>query len=204
MKFSIITASYLGEYRTAASNRDEKIVRAINSVLNQSFQDFEVIVVADGCCKTVEILSKIHDERVQCILIEKSKEWSGTPRNTGIEAAKGEYIIYLDIDDLYGENHLKNIESQLNGYDWVWFDDVRYSVKQRVWYENPCDINQIGRHGTSNICHKKSMNVTWDHVGYAHDYYFVQSLKKSSNFTKINNGEYYVLHIPGGPEGYDL
>jgi glycosyltransferase involved in cell wall biosynthesis len=204
MRFSIIMPSFLGDYRTAASNREQKILRAVNSVLNQSFEDWELIVVADGCEKTVEIMSKIHDQRIRCILIEKSRLWSGEPRNTGLESAKGEFILYLDIDDLYGVDHLKKIDSQLNGYDWVWFDDVRYSVQMKQWYENPCDINKISMHGTSNVCHKKSMPARWDYTGYAHDYYFILHLKDSKNFAKIQGGEYYVCHIPGGPQGYDL
>jgi glycosyltransferase involved in cell wall biosynthesis len=206
MKFSVIIASYLGEYRTAAKDRDRKIVRAVNSVLNQSFTDFEVIVVADGCQKTVDIIKTLSDLRISCYLIEKSKQWSGVPRNTGIEVAKGDFIVYLDIDDLYGVNHLKNINAGLNGFDWVWFDDIRYSPVSDKWYDNPCDIRKVGKHGTSNICHKRTLPYKWNHVGYAHDYYFIKSLKQNSNFTKIQGGEYYVAHVPNSNEGkgYDL
>lgn len=201
MRFSIVIPSFLGDYRTAAKDRDRKIIRAVDSVINQSFQDFEVVVVADGCNKTVEIMKQVSDERVRTVLIPKSKLWSGEPRNAGIEAATGDHIVYLDIDDLYGENHLRNISEQLGAFDWVWFDDIRYAPKQSVWYENPCDITQIGRHGTSNICHKRSLSVKWDYVGYAHDYYFVVQLREHGNFVKIKGGEYYVCHIPGE---YDL
>ncbi len=197
MKFSIITASYLGDYRNAAKNREQKIIRAVNSVLHQTFQDFEMIVVADGCQSTVEIIKQINDPRIRTFLINRSKIFSGAPRNKGIEEAEGEYIIYLDIDDIYGTCHLQNISDQLNGWDWVWFNDVRYNPKKNEWYENPCDINVISRHGTSNICHRRSMNVRWIAEGYAHDYYFIQSLKYDKNFTKINGGDYYVCHIPG-------
>jgi glycosyltransferase involved in cell wall biosynthesis len=205
MKFSIITPSYLGEYRTAAQDRDKKIVRAVNSVLNQSFQDFEMIVVADGCEKTVEIMKQVEDERINTYLIPKSKLWSGEPRQTGIEAAKGDYIVYLDIDDIFGMDHLKHISEGLNGYDWVWFNDIRYKKQTKEWYDNPCDINISGRHGTSNICHKRTVNAKWDHVGYAHDHYFILQLKENMNFAKIPGGEYYVCHLPGSHGmGYDL
>jgi glycosyltransferase involved in cell wall biosynthesis len=205
MRFSIIMASYLGEYRTAASNREGKILRAVNSVINQSFDSWELIVIADGCEKTMQILEVVEDIRVNCYSIPKSKLWSGEPRNEGLIRAKGEFILYLDIDDIYGPDHLKNINSQLNGYDWVWFDDVRYNSKYDQWYENPCNINKISEHGTSNVCHKRSMPAKWDYTGYAHDYYFILHLKESKNFTKIQGGEYYVCHVPGGnPTGYDI
>lgn len=205
MKYSVIVPSFMGDYRTAAKNRDGKIIRAINSVLTQTLQDFEVIVVADGCDKTVQIMSQIEDRRVKTYKIPKSKLFSGEPRMKGIEEASGEWIIYLDIDDVYGQNHLQNINSQLGTYDWVWFDDVRYNPKTNQWYENPCDINQLSRHGTSNVCHKRILPIQakWDYVGYAHDYHFILQLKHNKNFAKIQGGEYYVAHIPG-VGGYDL
>ena len=137
MKFSIIIASYLGDYRNAAKDRELKIVRAVNSVLKQSYQDFEIIVVADGCERTVEIMEQFTDLRIKTYLIDKCKMWSGEPRNTGIENAKGEFILYLDIDDLFGGNHLQDIAAGLNGYDWVWFDDVRYNTISGEWFVNP-------------------------------------------------------------------
>lgn len=203
IRFSVIIPSYLGEYRTAASDRETKIVRAVNSVINQSLQDFEIIVVADGCERTVELMNPLP---VTTYLIPKAKTWSGVPRNTGIEQANGDYIVYLDIDDLFGENHLKNISEGLKDYDWVWFDDIRYNPRTDEWYQNSCDIRIVGKHGTSNICHKRSLPYRWDHFGYAHDYYFIKHLKQNTNFTKIQGGEYYVCHIPDSTlgKGYDL
>jgi glycosyltransferase involved in cell wall biosynthesis len=206
MRFSVVIASYLGDYRTAAKDRDKKIIRAVNSVLVQSFQDFEVIVVADGCQKTIDVMKQITDSRVSTYLIEKSKTWSGEPRNFGIEKAQGDFIVYLDIDDLYGRHHLQNIDGGIGSRDWVWFDDVRYSSVNDEWYENPCDIRIAGKHGTSNICHKRDLPYRWDHTGYAHDYYFVKHLKQNNNFAKIQGGEYYVCHVPDSTlgKGYDL
>lgn len=206
MKFSVITPSYLGSYRTAAKDRDKKILRAVDSVLNQTFQDFELIVIADGCEQTIEIMSGVSDEKIKTFLIPKTKLWSGEPRNTGIERADGEFITYLDIDDVFGEHHLENISKSLNGYDWVWFDDVRYSVRNDAWYENPCDIHRPGYHGTSNVCHKRSLSARWDKNGYAHDFYFIKNLLENPNYAKIQGGEYYVCHIPDNTlmRGYEL
>ena len=204
MKFSIIMQSFLGDYRNCASHRDTKILRAVNSALNQSLQDFELIVIADGCQKTIDIISKIEDERVSCYLIQKAKIWSGEPRTAGINVAKGDYIVYLDIDDLFGPDHLKNISEGLKDFEWVWFNDIRYMPKTHQWYENPCDVNILGKHGTSNVCHKRSLSVRWNHSGYAHDHYFIAQMKELyKNYTKIQGGEYYVCHIPG-KYGFDI
>jgi glycosyltransferase involved in cell wall biosynthesis len=197
MRFSIIMPSYLGEYRTAAKDRDRKIIRAVNSVIDQTFKDWELVVVADGCEKTVKIMERLNNPQLSVHLIPKAKQWSGEPRNKGLQEAKGDYILYLDIDDWFGEDHLKNISEQLGTFDWVWFDDIRYEPKTDQWYENPCDITEIGRHGTSNVCHKRTLPAKWDYVGYAHDFYFVARLRENGNYAKISNGEYYVMHIPG-------
>lgn len=198
MKFSIIIPSFLGAYAGASHNREEKICRAISSAQHQTFTDFEIIVVADGCERTMEIVKDA--DKVRSFLIPRGKLFSGAPRNKGIEEAKGEYIIYLDIDDIYGENHLQIISEQLNGYDWVWYDDIRYVPLKDEWQVRHCDILQMSRHGTSNVCHKK-LGAKWDAKGYAHDFYFVQGLLKYKNHARINTPEYYVCHIPGN---YDL
>jgi len=200
--FSVVIASYLGSYGGAARNREQKILRAINSIQSQTFRGFEIIVVADGCKKTIEIVS---DLNIKSFFVERKGHFSGTPRNKGIEEAEGKYITYLDIDDVYGENHIQTIADNIGNYDWVWYNDIRYNPRMRVWYENKCDITVMGRHGTSNICHKKDLSVAWDFRGYAHDHYFIEQLLKFNNFTKIPTPEYYVCHIPGDQTtGYDL
>ena len=207
MKFSVIMPSRLIPYPGSAQNREGKLLRAINSVIKQTFEDWELHVVADGCARTVELVqNNVKDTRIHVWKIEHRKLWSGLPRNTGIEAAKGEWIIYLDIDDIYGERHLEIINSGLLTYDWVWYNDIRYYPRQDAWIENDCDIHTLGRHGTSNITHKKSLGVLWDVDGkYAHDYNFCKKLLQFKNGGRIATPEYYVAHVPGGytSGGYD-
>lgn len=193
MKFSVVIPSFLGSYSGAASRRDEKLVRAVQSVLDQTFQDFEIQVVADGCQQTVELMKQFTDERVHVILIPKAPLWDGAPRNIGIDKAEGEFIVYLDIDDCWGENHLQIISDGLKDYDWVFFNDYIYRDE---WIERHCDINRLGQNGTSNICHRKSLGARWAHRGYAHDHHFNQSLMmKSRKYAKISTPEYFVCGI---------
>ena len=89
-KVSVIIPTY---------NRAHLVGRAIQSVLNQTYQDFEIIVVDDGSTdNTEEIVKSFNDERIRYIRHEKNK---GAPaaRNTGIKLAKGKYIGLLDDDD---------------------------------------------------------------------------------------------------------
>lgn len=202
MTFSVIIPSYLAQYPGSAKDRDKKLVRAINSVISQSFPDWELHVIADGCKETMNIMQQFPD--VKTWYINHKKLWSGGPRNKGIEEAKGDWIIYLDIDDIYGVDHLKKVVEGLGSYDWVWFNDLRWSARGGFWYENQCNIKALGKCGTSNICHRRSLGMLWDEHGrYAHDYYFIKKLMSKRNFTKIATPEYFVCHLPSRG-GYDL
>lgn len=198
MKISVVMASYLGEYKNAAKDRDKKIVRAINSVFNQHFDDWELILVSDGCEKTAEIYEHIHpayDSRLKFFQVERGKLWGGSPRNYGISRATGDWITYLDVDDFINKSHLGTISKNLDG-DWVWYNDLRYSTKMNEFFENPCEL-KIGRCGTSNVTHKRAMKSRWTVDGYAHDFHFIKGLiTESNNFRKIDTPAYYVCHIP--------
>jgi glycosyltransferase involved in cell wall biosynthesis len=207
-KFSVIMQSYLGEYQGAAKDRDTKILRAIDSLINQTFDDWELIIIADGCEKTVEIVCKKYEgnKKIYCDYIPKQEFWSGIARDCGKFESKGDYCIYLDIDDYYAPDYLARIEAQLNDYDWVCMND--YILVNGAWNERICNIRRIGMNGTSNVCFKRELEVNWSsYTGYAHDFYFNQQLvKKYPNHAKINTPGYYVCHLPPHPgsKGYDI
>jgi glycosyltransferase involved in cell wall biosynthesis len=192
---SVVMASYLGQYKNAAKDRDKKIVRAIQSILDQTIQA-EPVIVADGCQKTVEIINKNFAGKVNGYLIAKQSLWSGTPRNTGIEKAQGDIICYLDVDDWLEPDHCAKIVTQFTQSDWVWFDDFTFT-QAGVWKYRNCNVNTKGLCGTSNIAHKKI--ALWPvKGGYAHDWVFISNLKAASkNFKYIGHGGYKVGHIPG-------
>ena len=112
MRFSIILPVCLTPYKNCASNLEAKLIRAIDSVLAQNYEDWELIVVSDGCQRTMEIVKPLVYEnlpKVRLIQIPKQKIWSGAVRNAGIFKADGEIITYLDCDDKLGVNHLQII-----------------------------------------------------------------------------------------------
>lgn len=93
-------------------NKQEYIAKTIESVLNQSFKDFEIIIVDDGSTdKGVEIVENFQKD---CITIFKQKN-SGVSiaRNRGIEVAKANFIALLDADDLWYSNHLLELKKQI-------------------------------------------------------------------------------------------
>ena len=94
-------------------NRAALLPRAIRSVLNQSFQDFELIIVNDGSTdNTEEVVKSFEDNKIRYIRHEKNRGGSAA-RNTGIKAAQGQYIGLLDDDD---EWLPEKLEKQINKF----------------------------------------------------------------------------------------
>ena len=80
-------------------NRAHVVSRAIRSVLEQTYEDFELIVVDDGSTdSTEEVVRSFDDRRIRYIRHKQNKGRSAA-RNTGIKIAKGEYIAFQDSDD---------------------------------------------------------------------------------------------------------
>jgi glycosyltransferase involved in cell wall biosynthesis len=82
-------------------NRAHLIGRTIRSVLNQTFPDFELIVVDDASIDdTKNVVASFGDPRIRYIR-RRQNGWASAARNTGIKAAQGKYICFLDSDDEY-------------------------------------------------------------------------------------------------------
>lgn len=108
MKFSVVIPMY---------NRANVITRAVNSVLNQTIRDFELLVVDDGSTDdSAKVVESINDSRVR--LIKQKNGGANSARNNGILNAKGEYVAFLDSDDEFEptmlEEQLKVFETDKN------------------------------------------------------------------------------------------
>ena len=93
-------------------NRGHMIRLAIESVLSQTYNDWELIIVDDGSTdKTKDVIDKFieKDNRVK-YLYQKNQERSAA-RNNGIKEAKGDWICFLDSDDIYHVNHLEEFKN---------------------------------------------------------------------------------------------
>ena len=201
MRFSIIMPSCLLPYKNAASDREMKLVRAIESVLSQTFQDFELIVIADGCEKTIEIVKPYcekYEGKVRLLQITKQPTWSAAVRNAGIHEAFGEIICYCDSDDQLGINHLQILNDNFLQNEWIFFNDKIWDGKEFV--ENYCSF-EPGKCGTSNFAHLRSLNVYWSNNSYSHDLVMIKTLLAlSKNYAIIPCGEYKICHRPAYPK----
>ena len=103
--FSVIVPVY---------NRAAVLGAAIRSVLAQSCQDFEIIVVDDGSSDDPRaIVDAIGDPRIR--FLRQENQGGGAARNTGIDAAQGRFIAPLDSDDVFLPHHLKDMKALVEG-----------------------------------------------------------------------------------------
>ena len=91
-------------------NCEAFIEKCIRSVMEQTFTEFEAIIINDGSTdRSWDILSElvVGDERF--FLVDQENKGVGAARNLGIELAKGKYLLFIDGDDYIGENYVKNL-----------------------------------------------------------------------------------------------
>lgn len=119
-KISVILLTY---------NRAKLLPRAIKSVLNQTFSDFELVIINDAATdNTDEIVKSFNDKR---IVYKKHKENKGTlaGANTGFDTAKGKYVVYFNDDDEFLPDALETIAGKFTelspkGVKILWFDSI--------------------------------------------------------------------------------
>lgn len=95
-------------------NKEKYIERSIKSVLNQSFTNFEILVIDDGSTDlSAQIIQKLAKEDPRVKHIFKTNGGVSTARNLGIDKARGEYISFLDADDYWLDNFLEEMTESI-------------------------------------------------------------------------------------------
>lgn len=162
-KISVIIPAY---------NAMAYLPQTIESVLQQSFTDFEVLIVNDGSSDSIEEwATRLIDKRVK--LICQPHSGVCVARNTGISEAKGEYIAFLDADDLW---HSTKLEKQVNCldskptvglvYTWTGLIDESGKAIGRVWTSDVegdvwkhIVVNDMISNGSSPMIRRACFNV---------------------------------------------
>lgn len=114
--FSIIIPTY---------NRADRIGQTIQSVLKQEFGDWELIIIDDGSQDdTKSVISTFIDSRIKYIYQENAER--GAARNNGVRKAEGNYVFFLDSDDLIYPDHLQYAYDEINKIGQPEFFHIRY------------------------------------------------------------------------------
>lgn len=117
----------------AVYNSEKTILRAIKSILNQSYKNIELIVIDDGSTdNTLEEINKIEDSRI--IVASQKNLGPGAARNYGIKLAKGDFIAFCDADDKLNENIIEEFVKLIKDkyYDVVLYKMVRVDEKNNI------------------------------------------------------------------------
>ena len=111
-KFSIVIPCYSESASNDHHFRGLTIQRAIKSIINQQFPDWELIVVDDGCADdyTPAVLDKFAKKDKRIKIVHKTNENRAIARNAGMEAATGEWLCWLDSDDEYVSHYLRELD----------------------------------------------------------------------------------------------
>lgn len=160
--FSIITTVY---------NNEKYILKAVDSVINQAFDDYEYIIIDDGSTdSTPEIIDRISANNKKIRVIHQANQWIYASFNNGIDLAEGEYVFILNSDDILTDGSLELLKEKVMKYNYP--DVIWTQVVQII-----CDDNQ------NTIKYD-----AWNRVG------LVKCEEYYSNITEVRNAWPYLMH----------
>ena len=120
-------------------NRSSVIERAIDSVLNQSFTDFELIIVDDGSTDKTKTLLDRYDDRIQYVFQEN--RGVSAARNLGVKQAKGKWLAFLDSDDEWLDKKLELQNKYIQNNP-----EIKIVHGNEIWIRNGVRVNQMKKH----------------------------------------------------------
>jgi glycosyltransferase involved in cell wall biosynthesis len=201
-----------------AYNRESIIGITLDSVLEQTYKNWECIIIDDGSTdRTSNVINSYNDKDQRFKFLKRQREPKGAPtcRNIGLENAKGDYVIFLDSDDIILSNCIQDrIETFKNNdhLEFIVFPGVVINlVKNTITYSSRFldepDINQFLRtvgawHITAPIYKRKFLyneNISFDEelIQLQDTFFHIESIKKS-------NGKYLNLKNTVQPDSVVL
>jgi len=140
-------------------NKEELIHETISSVLNQTYKNFEIIVVNDGSTdNSLKVVNDISDPRIN-VLEQENLELSQA-RNNGVKISKYDYIAFLDADDLWCSNYLECICNLIYEYN----NSYVFATKSKPWYKKHipnllCNSSEVKSYRLISDCFKIRENI---------------------------------------------
>lgn len=130
-------------------NSEKNIESCLNSILGQSFADFELILVNDGSKdKSGEICKEYAGQDDRIVLIEQENAGVSVARNRGIDCAKGDYIVFIDSDDIIPKDYVENMLSAQKEFG----DDYFVISAIELMSPNQAVSEQIFKYGVGGVC----------------------------------------------------
>lgn len=148
-KISVILPTYKG----ASKGGGKYLKQAIESVLNQTYENFELIIINDGSTDNTEEIIKAYKDIRIIYLKHNTNKGPSAARNTGIKKATGEYIAFLDDDDYYYSTKLAEqlefmlAQNSLFSFVGGILIDVKGELIKKTNYQNVNDPLYFFAHG---------------------------------------------------------
>jgi GT2 family glycosyltransferase len=164
----------------ATYNYSSVLKYALQSVLWQTFQNFEIQVIGDGCTDDSEVVvASFGDTRIHWYNLPENTGNQSIPNNTGIQRARGKYIAYLGHDDLWYPDHLERLMNALE----MSRADAAHSLMMVILPESPThQVYGLSRSGHYEFMHQIPPS------SLAH----LRTMVEDTGYWK----DYRMLHIP--------
>lgn len=206
----ILSTSSLVSVIIPTHRRPEYLKRTIESILNQTYSSFEVIVVSNGAYPANEQVVRSFDDARLVYADQENSGGPASPRNHGIRLAKGEYVAFCDDDDVWLPDKLEkqiaalkdnpgcglcytNMSRFTEQEEWTTPSEKGSVTYERLLYVNPVPISAVviehqllKAHG--GFCGSKS-------VGISEDYEFLLRYSTYTNFILVD--EYLLKYWAG-------
>ena len=169
-------------------NAEKYIGKCLDSIINQTYKNWEVICINDGSSdKSEEIIDTYKNQKYNITLIKQKNMGPGAARNTGIDKANGDYIVFIDADDYIDSNFFSRLNDVVQDTDIVFIDIMQVNgfgerIKDEIMskYSNSSKETLIRYHMTGKI--------PWGGV------------RKAVRRKLLTDNEIYFSNIPVGEE----
>lgn len=152
MKYSFIVPVY---------NTEKYLKKCLDSLVNQTYKDFEIIVVNDGSTdESYKIISRYKNKYKNISVINQENEGLSMARNRGVQKSSGKYIIFVDSDDYVSNKLLEEVDKKIDDSD-----ILRFQIATED--EEYTKINEYHEEGFESMC-------GYDAFKYLSSYHFVE------------------------------
>lgn len=197
-------------------NVEKYIERCIKSILNQSYKNFELILINDGSPdNSQKIIDKYKKKDSRIISIVKNNEGVSTARNCGLDIAKGEYILFIDSDDYIDSDYAAYFINAINKYDTDMVISYNYYDEYNRLSKTDDSLNAIdssqatfdlymGKTGVAvwNKAYKRDI-IMKNNIRFNPDFWFAEGMtfnieyfQKCKNITAGNKKVYHQTYNP--------
>lgn len=125
-------------------NRSNLLAHTLSSILNQSYKNFEIIIVNDGSTdNTLNVLQQNFGKEERISIINQVNSERGAARNNGLKKSAGKYVVFFDSDDIMHPSHLEILHSKINEQKFPAFIATKFDFIDENNNHRPSDMQSL-------------------------------------------------------------